>query len=102
MFRRLPDASTAPVRIFIEGEAYEARAGDSVAAALLAAGRTHCRTTAVTGAQRAPYCMMGVCFDCLVTIDGVGNRQGCLVPVHEGMRIDIQRGKRALPGGDPA
>jgi hypothetical protein len=85
------------VRIFIEGEAYEARAGDSVAAALLAAGRVHCRTTAVTGAQRAPYCMMGVCFDCLVTIDGVGNRQGCLVAVRAGMRIERQHGKRALP-----
>ena len=97
MFQRLPDAPTAPVRIFIEGETYEARAGDSVAAALLGSGREHCRTTAVTGAPRAPYCMMGVCFDCLVTIDGVGNRQGCLVPVREGMRIEIQRGKRALP-----
>ena len=96
MFRRLPDASGATVRIFIEGEAYDANAGDSVAAALIAAGRGHCRTTAVTGAQRAPYCMMGVCFDCLVSIDGVANRQGCLVPVREGMRIAMQRGKRAL------
>jgi sarcosine oxidase subunit alpha len=97
VFQRLPDAPAASVRIFIEGEVYEARAGDSVAAALLAAGREHCRTTAVTGAQRAPYCMMGVCFDCLVTIDGVGNRQGCLVAVREGMRIAMQHGKRALP-----
>jgi hypothetical protein len=38
--------------------------------------------------------MMGVCFDCLVTIDGVGNRQGCLVRVHPGMAIETQRGKR--------
>ena len=97
MFQRLPDATAAPpVRIYIEGEAYDARAGDSVAAALLASGRDHCRTTAVTGAQRAPYCMMGVCFDCLVSIDGVANRQGCLVPVREGMRIAMQRGKRTL------
>ena len=96
MFQRLPDTADAPVRIYIEDEAYEARAGDSVAAALLASGRDFCRTTAVTGAPRAPYCMMGVCFDCLVSIDGVANRQGCLVPVREGMRIGIQRGKRAL------
>jgi sarcosine oxidase subunit alpha len=40
--------------------------------------------------------MMGVCFDCLVTVDGVGNRQGCLVAVRPGMRIEIQRGKRDL------
>ena len=40
--------------------------------------------------------MMGVCFDCLVTIDGVGNRQACLVRVREGMRVEMQRGKREL------
>jgi hypothetical protein len=65
-------------------------------AALLAAGVDVCRTTPVSGAPRAPYCMMGVCFDCLVTVDGVGNRQGCLVRVAEGMRVAVQRGKREL------
>ena len=74
--------------------AVSARAGDTVAAALLAAGLDHCRTTPVSGAPRAPYCMMGVCFECLVTIDGVGNRQGCLVPVREGMR-DRDRSRQA-------
>ena len=96
MFRRLPESSHAPVRITIEGESCEARSGDTVAAALLAAGRTYCRTTAVTGAQRAPYCMMGGCFDCLVKIDGVANRQACLDTVREGMRIELQLGKREL------
>ncbi len=37
---------------------------------------------------------MGVCFDCLVTIDGVGGRQACLVPVREGMKVETQQGKR--------
>ena len=67
---------------------------DTVAAALLAAGLSHCRTTPVSGVPRAPYCMMGVCFDCLVTIDGVGSRQACLVPVQAGMAIETQLGKR--------
>jgi predicted molibdopterin-dependent oxidoreductase YjgC len=39
---------------------------------------------------------MGVCFDCLVTIDGVGNRQGCLVRLAEGMAVEIQRGRREI------
>ena len=39
---------------------------------------------------------MGVCFDCLVVIDGIGNRQGCLVPLVEGMRIETQHGRRHL------
>ena len=50
----------------------------------------------MSGAPRLPYCMMGVCFDCLVTIDGIGNRQGCLVPVRAGMKVEIQKGKREI------
>jgi hypothetical protein len=73
-----------------------ARAGECVAAAMLAAGLARFRDTPAGGAPRGPYCMMGVCFDCLVTIDGVGNRQGCLVPVTEGMQIEIQKGKREI------
>jgi predicted molibdopterin-dependent oxidoreductase YjgC len=95
--RRLPlEARGATVAIVIDGKRVEAHAGDSVAAAMLAAGFDHCRTTPISGAPRAPYCMMGVCFDCLVSIDGVGNRQACLVRVCEGMRVDLQQGKREL------
>ena len=96
MFKRLrPDAGES-VTLFIDGEPCTARANDSVAAALLASGLDHCRTTAVSGMPRAPYCMMGVCFDCLVTIDGTGNAQACLIRVREGMHVEIQRGKREL------
>jgi sarcosine oxidase subunit alpha len=96
-FTRLPYGNAlARVTLVIDGRNVEAREGDTVAAALLAAGLEHCRTTPVSGAPRAPYCMMGVCFDCLVEIDGVGNRQACLVRVREGMRVAVQRGKREL------
>jgi predicted molibdopterin-dependent oxidoreductase YjgC len=40
--------------------------------------------------------MMGVCFECLVTIDGVGNRQACLISVRAGMRVETQSGARAI------
>lgn len=96
MFRRVSDPAAVSVRIEIEGTPVLARAGDTVTAALLASGLDFCRETAVSGARRGPYCMMGVCFDCLVTIDGVGNRQGCLVPVVEGMKITLQKGKREI------
>jgi D-hydroxyproline dehydrogenase subunit gamma len=96
MFVRLPEADASTVSITVEGNDVKAAVGDSVAAALLAAGFDHCRTTPVSGAPRAPYCMMGVCFECLVIIDGIGNRQGCLVPVSEGMRVELQRGKRDI------
>ena len=94
MFRRLPDASAGTVSVTVDGEAVIARATDSVAAALFAAGYQACRETPVSGAHRGPYCMMGVCFDCLVTIDGLGSRQGCLVRVRDGMQIELQHGRR--------
>ena len=94
MFRRLTDRSRPAPTIVIDGAATQAQEGDSVAAAMLAAGRVSCRTTAVSGTPRAPYCLMGVCFDCLVTIDGGANRQACLTPVRDGMRIETGRGKR--------
>ena len=93
MFRRLTERGGA-LTIFIDGAATPARDGDSVAAALLAAGHAACRITAVSGAPRGPYCLMGVCFDCLVMIDGVANRQACMIAVRDGMRVETQRGKR--------
>lgn len=96
MFRRLPDPARREVSITIDGKPASAREGDSVAAALLGAGSIACRTTPVTGAPRAPYCMMGVCFDCLVTVDGVANVQGCMTRVRDGMRIEVQLGKRRV------
>ena len=93
MFKRLAEAG-AGVAITVDGKRVECSAGDTVAAALIAADIDHCRTTPVTGAPRAPYCLMGVCFECLVSVDGVGSRQGCLVPVREGMAVETQIGKR--------
>lgn len=96
MLRRLPETGEATLNVSVDGTPVRARAGDSVAAALLAAGIEHVRITPVSGAPRAPYCMMGVCFDCLVSIDGVGNRQACMITVADGMTIQTQRGKREL------
>ena len=95
MFRRLHDIAGTTVRITVDGRDVEAREGDSVAAALLAAGYSSGRTT-LSGAPRGPFCMMGACFDCLVSVDGVGSRQGCMVEVREGMAIATQRGTRDL------
>ncbi|KQU51173.1 (2Fe-2S)-binding protein [Bosea sp. Leaf344] len=95
MFRPITDAdSGASLNFSFDGRAMRGRAGDTVAAALLANGVQACRQTPVSGAPRGPYCMMGVCFECLVVIDGVGNRQGCLVPLREGMRVETQAGRR--------
>ena len=94
MFQRLGRPEAATVALTVDGKPVTAQAGDSVAAALLSAGIVACRTTPVSGAPRAPYCMMGVCFECLVTIDDVGSRQACMTRVRPGMRVEAQQGKR--------
>ena len=96
MFRRLHDDGRAAVTIHLDGEPMEAREGDTVAAAMLAAGPGHTRTTPVSGAPRLPFCMMGVCFECLMEIDGVPNQQACMIEVRDGMSVKRQEGLRVL------
>lgn len=68
----------------------------SLAAALLASGIRSTRTTPVTGQPRAPYCLMGVCYECLVEVDGIPNCQACMIPVRTGMRVRTQHGAPTL------
>ncbi len=96
MFRKLHDPGPAAVTVHIDGQPVIAEAGESVAAVLLRQSDAWSRTTPVSQSQRAPYCMMGVCFECLVEIDGCGSVQGCLTPVRDGMRIIRQQGRRSL------
>jgi predicted molibdopterin-dependent oxidoreductase YjgC len=96
LFKALPGAD-APVDIWFNDQPLRVPGGRSVAAALLASGIARFRATPVSGAPRAPYCMMGACFECLVEIDGVPSRQSCMVTVRDGMRIHSQEGARDLP-----
>ena len=100
MFRRLVEPQKTLIFTF-DGKPLKAARGDSVAAALLAAGVGAFRHSVVGGEPRAPYCMMGICFDCLVTIDGIANRQGCQVDVAQGMEVQSQHGPRAVDGRNP-
>jgi predicted molibdopterin-dependent oxidoreductase YjgC len=105
MFTRPIDPASAQggiVTISFDGAPVTARAGDSVAAALLAAGHLVFRDTAVSGAPRGPFCMMGACFDCLVEIDGEPARQACMVVVQDGMRVARQHGAADYAARDEA
>ncbi len=99
MFRRLPDARPATIAVDVEGRTVMVPEGASAAAAVLLAGIPSVRTTAVSGSERLPYCMMGTCFDCLAEIDGVPNRQSCMVTIVPGMTIRRQHGKRTVVDG---
>ena len=94
--RRVNQNDEPQVTIEFEGEPLQARRGDSVAAALLAGNHWTFRSTPVNGAARGPFCMMGSCFDCLVEIDGVSNRQACMIEVREGMSVKRQVGAGAI------
>jgi predicted molibdopterin-dependent oxidoreductase YjgC len=94
MFRSVPDVLAEPVTVIIDGRSIEVPCRSTAAAAVLLAGGVS-RTTPVSGSCRAPYCMMGACFECLMEIDGIPNRQACLVTVADGMRINRQSGARA-------
>lgn len=86
-FLRLRDPGD-PVRFRFEGSEIVAQRGESVAAALLAGGVTALRLTPVSGQPRAPFCMMGSCFDCLVLADGA-EVQACMTEVTADM--DVRR-----------
>jgi len=101
MFRKRPESTGATVPVEVEGRPVLAPAGVSAAAAVLLAGFDYIRETGISGAKRGPYCLMGVCFDCLAEIDGVPNRQSCMVTVQPGMIIRRQHGRRTA-GVPPA
>ena len=90
MLKRLWTSQGKAFKFWFEEKSIPAQEGESVAAALLAEGVVYLRTNLVSGEVRAPYCWMGVCFECLLEIDGQPNQQSCLIPVKEGMRVRRQ------------
>ena len=97
MFKQPSQKIGKTVTIEFEGNVLQVPETMTVAAVVLShAGKKHTRRSPVSGQERAPYCFMGVCHECLVEIDGVPNQQACLIEVKEGMKIRRQLG---LPGG---
>ena len=96
MFKRLQENDGEALTLELDGVACSARKGDMLSAVLLERDRGSCRVTPVGGAMRAPYCLMGVCFECLVEIDGVPNQQACMTPVQDGMKVRRQIGAADL------
>jgi D-hydroxyproline dehydrogenase subunit gamma len=80
--------------IALDGRPVTAHAGETVATVLIAEGHRATRTTA-GGEPRGVFCGMGVCFDCLVVVDGVPNTRACMTFVAEGMDVRRQEGLSA-------
>ncbi len=101
MFKRLSEPK-APVTFEFEGQPLKGEAGESIAAALLAAGIIDLRRSGEDDSPRGPYCMIGNCFECLVWIEGQGSRQACREPAREGLKLRRHPGRpdpQAFGGG---
>lgn len=87
MFKHLESVHANKITINVDGIDIDAPEGVTVAAAMLSIMPDKYRTTRISGVARAPYCMMGVCFECLIEIDGVADQQACLIHIKPGMVI---------------
>lgn len=76
------------VLICVDGRYIPAREGEPLAAALFAAGVRRTRYSRKRGEPRGPFCMVGRCTECLMTVDGKPNVRTCITPVREGMRVE--------------
>lgn len=99
MFRTLLPMEEEQIRmvnITVNEQTVSAKADENLAVALLKANLVPFRHTPVGHSPRAPLCLMGVCFDCLVEVDGAQNIQSCMVHVCDGMRIRSPQGARSV------
>ncbi|MEN8153022.1 MAG: (2Fe-2S)-binding protein [Acidobacteriota bacterium] len=75
------------VELIVNGSVVSAYKGESLLAALIAAGYKSLKKSAVKKEYRGGFCGMGVCFECLVTINGKPNLRACMYSVENGMEI---------------
>ena len=86
-FYRQGGGETMTIRV--NGEPVPARAGESVALALLAAGHARFGQRPADGSAVGPFCLMGVCARCNCTIDGRPGEQACMVLVADGLEVEL-------------
>ena len=77
------------VTITVDGTPVKAYQGETIAGALLANGWRAWRRTE-GGQPRGLFCGMGICFDCLLAVDGVANVRACITPVVDGMVVETE------------
>lgn len=88
---RIPIKRGRPLNVVINDQPVEAYAGETVAAVLFTSGHVNLGFTENTAISGGVYCGMGVCFSCLVTVNGIPHTRACITPVAEGMAIETGR-----------
>ncbi|MGB0466721.1 MAG: (2Fe-2S)-binding protein [Pontibacterium sp.] len=90
MFRYLSRSTKPTIELQINQQSVSVPEGSSVWAAMAVSGETTTRLAPVTGQARSAHCAMGICFECLVEVNGQPNRQACLTEAQEGMCVNRQ------------
>lgn len=86
---------TAPAATFtvtVDGVPLTAYDGDTLAAVMVRGGWRSWRRTRMAGEARGVFCGIGVCHDCLVTVDGVASVRACIEPARDGDDVRTQEG----------
>ena len=99
MFQQRTDFSD-PVTLNFEGREIMANQGDTLAAALLGCGIFDFRRAVVSNTPRAPFCMIGNCYECLVEVEGKGLVQACLTEGVGGMRVNMGSPRKPVASGN--
>lgn len=98
----MPEFNMPEMELTLDGVPVTARPGQTVGAVLTEAGITSWRTTRKEGRPRGLFCGIGICFDCLVTTNGVPNQRACLTPARDGMALETGRVMPEAAAGDGA
>ena len=79
---------THKITFTFNGQDVSCESGQSIAAALIANGNRELRSTRFGDKPRSIFCGIGVCFDCVVVIDGVANQRSCVIAAKQGMKVE--------------
>ena len=77
------------MKVFVNGAEIEATESENVGTFLLKRRQQVLRKTRFEENPRGMFCGIGVCFDCIVTIDGIANQRACITQLRDGMRIEV-------------
>ena len=80
------------IKFYFEGKELYGYKGESIAASLYANGIKVFRES-YEGRPRGFYCAIGKCSSCFMIVDGKPNIRTCIVPLKEGMQVQMQKGK---------
>ena len=79
---------TERVSFSFNGKDFECETGQTIAAALIAADQLELRSTRFGNEPRSVFCGIGICYDCVVVVNGIANQRSCLVEVKSGMKVE--------------